>query len=371
MTAFAFVAAMILVVVFATSGLTKIARPAQTAVAAREMGVPNGIAVPIGWMLPVLELAVVVGLLVPGGLLIAAAIALLLLLAFTVTIAAALLTNHRPVCRCFGALRPTRISLATLIRNTALMALTLPLLLGRHSSVWQTTPRVTARDGLSLLAIVLTTALVVVAWFLVNLAQQHGRLLARLEQLEARMSVPHSESAVPAIHGLPVGTVAPKLELRDSIGRSVMVSSRWATQPGFLIFLDQACGPCQELAPSVLTWIAQRTGQITVTAITPGTWLDDFARNLPCGAILHAGRDAAEAFGCPGTPAGVLVGTDGRIAAQPALGPDAIRKLVTGLLSKEVVLSASTISLITAGTGVNYSTGSRNDEEGGALNAPH
>lgn len=123
------VARVITVTVFGVAALAKIATPRATRISLVDFGVPSTLAVPGAVMLPLVELCAAVIAAVPatswwGGL-----PALVLLATFTAAVAVNLGRGRRPECRCFGALLPSPVGPALLLRNAAIAVPVLVLVL--------------------------------------------------------------------------------------------------------------------------------------------------------------------------------------------------------------------------------------------------
>src|SRR5439155_15340952 len=121
--------ALVLAFVFALAGTAKLARRRETAVAFGGLGLPAPGAFAVG--VPVLELTLTVLLtVVPVA---GAAVALVALAAFTVVLARALRAGVTTGCNCFGSVRATPISRANLVRNAALAAVAIFVLVARQA----------------------------------------------------------------------------------------------------------------------------------------------------------------------------------------------------------------------------------------------
>lgn len=118
---------MVLVGVFLASGLAKLRDRNATATAAGALGVPIRFTGAVANFLPAIELsiaaALVLGLVVApvrrGG----AAAAVALLGAFTIAMARTLRRGQTPLCHCFGSTGTHPIGTDSLVRNGALVAL--------------------------------------------------------------------------------------------------------------------------------------------------------------------------------------------------------------------------------------------------------
>lgn len=334
------VARLVLAAVFLVAGLAKLADLAGSRQAMRSFGVPASFAAPLGVMLPLAEL-VVAALLLPTATARWGALgALALLLAFVAGIATNLARGKRPDCHCFGQLHSSPAGWPTLARNGALAAVAAFILWqGRdtagHSVIAWTSDLTTAERvavGTALLALMLAA---IGGWVLVQLVGQNGRLLLRLDELEATATggSPRSAdvAAAPA-SGLPVGTSAPTFNLPGLHGETVTLEAlRAAGKPVVLVFSDPGCGPCNALLPEIGRWQQQHEAAMTITVVTGGALEANRTKSTEHGltqVLLQQDREVAQAYQAQGTPTAVLVRSDGTIGSPLALGTDAIRSLV-------------------------------------------
>ncbi len=138
--------------------------------------------------------------------------------------------------------------------------------------------------------------------------------------------------------GLPVGTAAPEFEVAGADGRPMTLAGLLAAgRPLLLVFSDPDCGPCESLLPDLAAWQAEHAGRFTAALIGRGTMATNAAKAGRYD-LAHLGvqrdREVAVAYAYTGTPSAVAVAADGRIASQVAAGPDAVRALVTALLTR-------------------------------------
>jgi peroxiredoxin len=132
--------------------------------------------------------------------------------------------------------------------------------------------------------------------------------------------------------GLPAGTLAPafrlpgvhggELSLEDYRGRRVL-----------LVFSDPACGPCMELVPA-LEQLHRRTRSLQVLMISRGDLAANQAKVLQYGLtfpiILQRHWEISREYGMFATPIGYLIDEGGIIAADVAVGAEAILTLASG-----------------------------------------
>ena len=118
-------AAVVLGAVFVVSSVTKLASPGVWYSQAAGLGVPR----PVAAVVPYLEAVLAAWLVVQWHRAVAALVAAVVLCAFTALIVVRLAQGRRPVCACFGALSARPIGAATVVRNTAFLALAVVTLL--------------------------------------------------------------------------------------------------------------------------------------------------------------------------------------------------------------------------------------------------
>lgn len=177
-------------------------------------------------------------------------------------------------------------------------------------------------------------------WVLVHVLTQNGRLLIRLEELEARTGIPgetrFSTQSLAGV-GLPIGATAPNFRLPGLHNETLTLDTfRVKGAPVLLIFSNPGCGPCAALLPEIAHWQRKHAGRITIAVLSYGDRDASRATAAEHGLVsvlLPKDRVMAEAYGSDGTPDAVLVHPDGTIGSQLAMGTDAIRELVASLTS--------------------------------------
>lgn len=343
MEGFILVGRIALAAVMAVAGIAKLADLSGSRRAMLGFGVPEVLAPALGLILPIAEIIVAILLLFATSAWWAALSALGLLTVFMAGISINLARGHQPECHCFGQLHSEPIGWPTLVRNGALALLAVWLL-------WQgpeqlAASRVNLLEGASPLTwialVVAVVALAVAAfegWFLLNLLHQNGRLLLRVEALEANANV-----AAPALPtganapGLAAASLAPAFEIPDLRGQLVPLRSLLAAQkPLILLFLDPHCGPCNTLLPEIAAWQHDHVATINIIPITRAN--ADATRLTEAGVrnvLLQTEFEVAQSFGVKSTPSAVVVRADGRISGSVTAGVDAIRSLVATLATSQ------------------------------------
>jgi thiol-disulfide isomerase/thioredoxin len=338
MTAVALVARLLLAAVFVAAGAAKLADRFGTRRALRAFGVPSGLVAMASIALPLAELAVA-ALLLPASTAVVGALAALALLAvFTTAIVVSLLRGRTPECRCFGQLHAKPTSWATVGRNVGLLALAVVALVGAVSEPASAVAWVAALDPVELAkaagALLALALLAVGALALVTILRSYGRVLARLDRLEAALAAAglevDAEDAPRA--GREPGTEAPWFLSTTPAGTGV--SRDDLLEPGLpvlLLFTSPHCGPCAELLPDAAHWQEQHAGELTLAFASAGTADAVGAEAAEFGlerVLVDEAGAIAESFEAPATPAAVLIGSDGTIASRVATGRDEIAALL-------------------------------------------
>jgi thiol-disulfide isomerase/thioredoxin/uncharacterized membrane protein YphA (DoxX/SURF4 family) len=330
MDTFTPIAQLALAAVFALSGLAKLADLPGSRQALRDFGVPKVLAAPLGVILPVAELALAGLLLFNHTAWWGAIGAFGLLLVFSAVVAFNLLRGRRPDCRCFGRFGTGPIGWGTLARNGALLGLAGFL-------VWQG-PGLPPLQWSAAAWVGLALVLGGMGWLLLALWRQQGRLLLRLEALEAAQGRPPEKGEEEKVPGLLVGSPAPAFRLPDLAGRPVGLDELLAPgRPLLLLFTDPHCEPCKALLAQLEPWQREHDGKLGVVPIGRGPVAENLAIAREYGlatVLLQRNFEVAEAFGVAGTPSAVLVHPDGTIASPVTSGAQAITNLVTASVSE-------------------------------------
>jgi peroxiredoxin len=175
-------------------------------------------------------------------------------------------------------------------------------------------------------------------WFLVHLMRQNGRLLVRLEALEATLeeggSVAPSENGSPVhqAEGLPVGSTAPDFSLSGLHGETITLEAlRSSGKPVMALFTDLGCGPCTAVLPEVGRWQGEHAQKLTLALISRGEGEENKTKAQEHGltnVLLQEDWEVSEAYGVRGTPSAVLIGPDGKVTSPVAGGAEGIRVLL-------------------------------------------
>jgi thiol-disulfide isomerase/thioredoxin len=339
---------LLLAVVFAVSAFTKFADQAGFHEALANFSMPARLRAPVRVLIPVLELGIAITLLPALSAWGAAVGALVLLLVFTAAIVVNLVRGRRPDCHCFGQLSSAPVSWKTVLRNGALMAAAAVLIVsGRPANAGPSlvawAGKLTLPEAIGVVAVgVIIAAVAIETWVLAHVLRQNGRLLLRMDALEASfaragLQAAPSPPSVPTgpRAGLPVGTIAPAFRL-DRLGGGTTTTAELLAlgKPVALAFVDPGCGPCTALLPELARWERELADQATLALITTGSAEANHRKLAGLGlghVLVQQAREASEAYRAFGTPSMVLVQTDGTIGSPVAAGRDAIHSLMARL----------------------------------------
>jgi peroxiredoxin len=331
---------LLLATVFAVAGVAKLADRTGTGKALREFLLP-AVWVPIlALALPLAEIGTALALLPATSARYGALAALCLLLAISAAIGVNLLRGRTPDCHCFGQIHSKPVGWRTLARNGALAVAAAFVTLQGWSdpgpSAMKWWGSLTIAQGIGLLGGAVALALLAAeTWLLVHLLGQNGRLLMRLDALEARLSADAPTSILvseePA-KGLPVDAPAPPFALADLEGSTHSLDELRALRKSILlVFAEPGCGACGELLPEVGRWQQQHAEKLTFVVVSRGTARAHRVKSAYHSlewVLLQGDREVMDAYGAYGTPSAVVVRTDGAIGSPLAQGAAAIRALV-------------------------------------------
>ena len=309
------VASSVLAAVFLIAAASKVTDRTGTRHGAAGLGVPARAEPAVAVALPAIEAGVAVLLLTPWHR-VGAWAAIALLVVFTCAVARTLAHGHQPACRCFGSLSTRPIGAATLLRNAVLGAVAAVVLLAPSEALpaasmlgWIAAGSIAAIGGAVLVAVL----------------RQQGRLLARVEAIEAGLVTTSLEPFAQHL-SRPVPRPAPAFSLVDCNQLEWSLTQLTDEQGVMLLFVDRDCPTCHEALPWILA--ERRHGkQVVIIARQPdGHW-----PGLPSQVrmLIDADGAVADKYGITVVPAAVLVDTDGWMRQDVAFGPEAIRQAMT------------------------------------------
>jgi thiol-disulfide isomerase/thioredoxin len=310
-----------------------------------EFGLPAVLASPLALLLPLAELGVAVAL-IPASSAWWGALGLLLL--FVVGISINLARGRKPDCHCFGQLHSAPAGWKTLARNGVLAAVAGFVLwagyeggdAGPGALSWL--GALSAAQLLGLLGGVVVLALLAGQWwFLIHLLRQNGRLLVRLEAVEASLAaggsaVGPSQNGTPVhqeAEGLPVGSEAPQFSLSGLYGETLTLDAlRSSGKTVMLLFTDPGCGPCNALLPDIGRWQEEHANRLTLSLVSRGEAEENEAKTQEHAlknVVLQKDWEVSESYEVRGTPSAVLISPEGKISSPVAGGAEGVRGLLS------------------------------------------
>lgn len=328
-------ARIVLALVFAAGGGAKLRDFAGTTAMLRGFGVPSAAAGPLARFLPVVELAVALALLPTALAHVGSIAACALLAAFTAAIGVNLAQGRKPECRCFGQLAAAPIGAKTLLRNIVLLgvaaftSLAVPEQSDALALGW-----VGSNLGWVALGTVLLGVLLTQSFLMLQILRQQGRMLLRIESLAGAgegFGIDASPGEI-AQSGLPAGVPAPAFTLAALDGATASLADLLgAGNRVALFFAHPACGPCAALLPEIAAWQRDLVDQLTAVVVSEGG-LDEnrrlFAEHGMRNVLLQVDHNVSNAYQTAGTPAAVIIESDGTIGSGVASGANEIRELI-------------------------------------------
>jgi peroxiredoxin/uncharacterized membrane protein YphA (DoxX/SURF4 family) len=339
------IARLVLAALFILAGVAKLSDLKGSRKAITDFGVPSAIAAPLGLLLPLAELTVAAALLPASTAWWGALGALALLSVFVVGITYNLARGRKPDCHCFGQLHSAPAGWKTLARNGVLAAVAGFVLwegyngVGPSALAWL--GALSTAQLLGLLGGVFVLGLLAGQWvFLVHLLRQNGRLLVRLEAVEATLAESGSVvaasangSAVAQAEGLPVGSAAPDFSLSGLHGETLTLDAlRSSGKPLMLLFTDPGCGPCNAMLPEVGRWQEEHAQKLTLALVSRGEVEENKTKASEHGlsnVLLQKDWEVSESYEVRGTPSAVLIAPDGKVASPVAGGAEGIKGLLS------------------------------------------
>jgi peroxiredoxin len=127
-----------------------------------------------------------------------------------------------------------------------------------------------------------------------------------------------------------VGEEAPDFELSDLDGKRVSLREYRGT-PTLLVFWGPSCGFCQRLLPELKAWEANPPPDAPkLLVLATGTAEANRAQGFRSPVLLDDVFAVGRLYGARGTPSGMLVDAEGKIAAPLGVGAQSVLKLAGG-----------------------------------------
>jgi peroxiredoxin len=332
---------------FLIAAITKLAGLKEFAQTVIAFGAPRALAGPLAVTLAGLELGIAAAFLLVATAWWGSVAATLLLSAFTIAVAVNVLRGRRPPCNCFGQLSAAPIGWITVFRNAALAGAAGWLAWQGHgtsfSALTWDIPSEARWPALGLAT--LAAAVAALAWLILQLTKQNGRLLLRVEALETQVA----NAGRPLVAGSAMRdagnrTAAPAFALPGLNGEIATLQDLLAAgRRLLLVFSDPDCGPCTALMPHIAKWQQEFADELNVVVVSRGSVKANRAKGKAFGVnqiLLQKDSEIAEAYSCSGTPGALLVAADGSIDSPLAMGQDAIVALVNRTIGGQRLIAA-------------------------------
>ncbi|MFJ2503707.1 MauE/DoxX family redox-associated membrane protein [Microbacterium sp. NPDC087592] len=303
---------VVVAVVLLVAGVAKIRHRADTRGALGRFGFPPAVIPAIALVLPWGEIAVAALLLLGGPLLFAlgAAGALVLTGGFFFVVARAARKGETFECGCFGTWERSRIGPLLVIRNGALLAAAIAT-------------AALAIAGLPGVPALLGTATGADAQWAVMLAAAMGLTALFAAAGASARSAPTSLAELPT---QPDAQDATATEVVTASGAVTRLRDLALQHPQVIVFVRHGCGSCEDLLRDVES---DRAGTVDVLfAVSGDRTMFETAHPGLASRALYAVQAARSALGVSKTPAAVVIGLNGTIAAGPVSGAAAVRELL-------------------------------------------
>lgn len=336
-------ARLFLAAVFLLAGVTKLKDRTGSSKAFRDFGLPQALARPFSFLLSVAEILVSL-VLVPVDLAwYGACGALALLIVFVIGIGINLARGRRPDCNCFGQLHSAPIGWPTLARNAILAACAGwlvyrgPRRLG--PPVWK--HLASAGDDERRIYIVAACVMLFLLFRALRRTEQEEEPESVQTEIDDRVPQALDDSAPPRPvipeTGLPIGTPAPEFELASMTGPARSLQSlREQGKPIVLVFSSPHCEPCRALWPHLSRWMREHGASLNIVVVSRGLAKETLAKLKEfelSRVLVQREFEISEMYGITSTPAALLVGTDGLIGSEIAVGREAIQELIATALN--------------------------------------
>ena len=346
------VARLLLATVFLVAGAGKLGDPPGSIQAFRDFGVPRRLAAILALLLAAGEIAVAIALIPVALARYGACAALALFSIFIVAIGVALARGRNPDCHCFGQLSSTPIGWKTLVRNGILGAAPDGWFTGGRrdwvrlcGNTWRR--RAATKRKIFIVAGCLVCFLIFRALTVKKPADAEDSVVEPQSEMRSNSQERTGESAEPSPRrhnpelekvlqigsGWPIGTRAPEFDLSTLDGQTCSLASlREEGKMICVVFSNPYCEPCRALWPHLSRWRQEHEQSLSMVVVSRGSAKDHLAKlnDFPASRVLLQNQFAcSESYGVTSTPAAVLVGADGLIQSQLAVGRADIRRLMS------------------------------------------
>jgi peroxiredoxin len=184
------------------------------------------------------------------------------------------------------------------------------------------------------LAVLLVLVLVAEAWLALHMLDQNGRLLVRLESLEAKVAQgikDQIDQVSPSNMGLASGTLLHNFAL-PILGGGTMTLSQWRGRKVVLIFLSPRCIYCEKMLPDLAAALSAGMDADPAAVIISTGSVEDNQRffgphRFTCPIVLQEDSEVAALYRAMATPMAYLVDENGNTSGAAAVGPGPVLDL--------------------------------------------
>jgi peroxiredoxin len=168
------------------------------------------------------------------------------------------------------------------------------------------------------------------AWSLLHMLRQHGRLLLRVEALEARIATDEAPGRA-ELAGLLPATPFPPFRL-PSLDNGEVALDQFHGERVLLVHWSPDCGYCRQIAPD-LAGLQERLRKRKTELVLVSYGSPEANRalveehGLTCRVLLQSDGATVEGFAHMGTPVAYLLDEKGRIAKPVAVGAREVPEL--------------------------------------------
>lgn len=343
-----FILRILLVAIFGVAGLAKLYDLNGSKKAVEGFGVPEGLAKPLGVLLPILEISIAISLLFVQISWFGAIGAAGLLGIFIAGMTYQWSKGNAPDCHCFGQVHSEPVSPKSILRNIVFIIPAIGLIVAGKDNQGlnlfdSNNNNLTESPMTIIIGLAVIGLLAAVVYFLKQISEQQVQIMRRIEILEftahdGTKEVEREDVASP-LEGLPIGSPAPEFELPDLNDKVVSLKKLLSPKKSTLFFfVSPTCNPCGALLPEIEEWQTEFKDKVNFVFLSSG---DAKANAEKLGGktlkkiLLQKDREVAELYQSKWTPTAVLINSEGRIASRLAAGDSAIRQLIEKIRATE------------------------------------
>ncbi len=327
--------------VFVLAGVTKLLDRPGSEKAVKDFGVPEDLAQPVAYGLPIVEIIVGLSFLFVGTSWLGSIAGLLLLLVFIGGMIYQMAKGNAPDCHCFGQIHSEPVGKSSLIRNIGFAILA--LLLAVQGSGGQGLDLTTSPNDMlqAVLVLGILILLAIAVFYLKKIFDHQVQIMRRIEVLELVSrdgSIVEREDAGNPGESLPIGSPFPQFELASITGGRVSFKDLLRKRkPMLFVFVGPDCGPCNALYPEIKEWREELKDKLDFVLISNGKLkanLEKFGEDPDI--LLQDRRELAEMARVRWTPTSVYVNAEGKVASHTVAGDSGLRELVDKLRSEDL-----------------------------------